>query len=80
MKLVKIGNLGPKLLFTTFMLPFSLASMTDVSAPITNGMAYLEADDTHGILGVYTAGVGYDQTTGVGSVNITNLVNKWPSK
>jgi len=30
----------------------------------------------------FTAGVGYDETTGLGSVNVTNLVNNWntPSK
>jgi len=27
----------------------------------------------------YQAGVGYDQTTGLGSVNVTNLVNNWNS-
>src|SRR4029077_5185703 len=25
----------------------------------------------------FSAGVGYDETTGLGSVNVTNLVNKW---
>jgi trimeric autotransporter adhesin len=25
----------------------------------------------------FTAGVGYDETTGLGSVNVTNLVNQW---
>jgi hypothetical protein len=25
----------------------------------------------------FTAGVGYDETTGLGSVNVSNLVNKW---
>jgi subtilase family serine protease len=29
--------------------------------------------------GDYTSTVGYDRTTGLGSVNITNLVNKWSS-
>jgi subtilase family serine protease len=62
----------------------------DVSAPVTNGVACLPGSTAEchvsdgiksvGILEGYTAGVGYDQTTGIGSVNITNLVNKWPSK
>jgi len=35
--------------------------------------------DSLGILSGYTAGVGYDQATGLGSVNVTNLVNAaWP--
>jgi subtilase family serine protease len=66
----------------------------DISAPVTNGVACVpgsskdcyvipgstgEYETTYGILDGYTAGVGYDQTTGLGSVNITNLVNKWPS-
>jgi len=61
----------------------------DVSAAVTNGVACVAGSSaqchsgdykTVGILDGYTAGVGYDQTTGVGSVNITNLVNRWPSK
>jgi hypothetical protein len=31
----------------------------------------------YGILSGYTANVGYDQATGLGSVNVTNLVNNW---
>jgi len=66
----------------------------DVSAPVTNGVAcvpgsskdcyvipgsIVEDETAVGILDGYTAGVGYDQTTGLGSVNITNLVNRWSS-
>ncbi len=29
--------------------------------------------------GVYNAGVAYDEATGLGSVNVTNLVNQWSS-
>jgi hypothetical protein len=32
-----------------------------------------------GVLGGYNSGVGYDLTTGLGSVNATNLVNNWKS-
>ncbi|MGH7489888.1 MAG: Ig-like domain repeat protein, partial [bacterium] len=32
-----------------------------------------------GILNGYDAGVGYDLTTGLGSINVTNLVQGWPS-
>jgi subtilase family serine protease len=33
--------------------------------------------DTYGILTGYNAGVGFDLATGLGSVNIANLVNDW---
>ncbi|MHB1700140.1 MAG: Ig-like domain repeat protein [Acidobacteriaceae bacterium] len=33
--------------------------------------------DTYGILSGYTTGVGYDLATGLGSVNVANLVNNW---
>jgi hypothetical protein len=67
----------------------------DVTTPVSNGVACAPAssdkncyvipgsvgeyETTFGILDGYKAGIGYDQTTGLGSVNITNLVNKWPS-
>jgi len=35
-------------------------------------------DFTIGILTGYSAGVGYDQTTGLGSVNAQQLVKNWP--
>jgi hypothetical protein len=34
--------------------------------------------DTVGILNGYSAAVGYDQTTGLGSLNVANVVNAWP--
>jgi hypothetical protein len=33
--------------------------------------------DQYGVLSGYTAGVGYDLATGLGSVNVATLVNKW---
>ena len=36
--------------------------------------------DEAGILSAYNAGTGYDRTTGLGSFNVANLVNAWPSK
>jgi hypothetical protein len=33
--------------------------------------------DAYGVLSGYSAGVGYDLTTGLGSMNVTNLVNAW---
>jgi hypothetical protein len=34
--------------------------------------------DLVGILPSYSAGVGYDQATGLGSLNVANVVNAWP--
>lgn len=36
------------------------------------------AGDLIGILSGYSAGVGYDQATGLGSLNVSNVVNAWP--
>ncbi|MGH9734969.1 MAG: Ig-like domain repeat protein [Candidatus Acidiferrales bacterium] len=33
--------------------------------------------DTYGVLSGYSTGAGYDQATGLGSVNAANLVNDW---
>jgi hypothetical protein len=35
--------------------------------------------DTYGIMSGYSATAGYDRTTGLGSMNIANLVDAWPS-
>jgi Pro-kumamolisin, activation domain/Bacterial Ig-like domain (group 3) len=35
------------------------------------------AGDQYGVLSGYATGVGYDLATGLGSVNVANLVNKW---
>ena len=37
------------------------------------------SNDQYGILSGYNAGAGYDLTTGLGSVNVQNLVNNWSS-
>jgi hypothetical protein len=34
--------------------------------------------DYSGILSGYSAGAGYDQATGLGSLNVANVVNAWP--
>jgi hypothetical protein len=44
---------------------------------------YFECDpavaaDPAGVLGGYAAGVGYDLATGLGSLNVANVVNHWP--
>ncbi len=35
--------------------------------------------DQVGILSGYSAGTGYDQATGLGSLNVANVVNAWPA-
>jgi hypothetical protein len=35
--------------------------------------------DTVGILSGYSAGTGYDLATGLGSLNVANIVNAWPA-
>jgi len=35
--------------------------------------------DQVGILAGYNAGVGYDEATGLGSLNVANVVNAWPT-
>ncbi len=37
----------------------------------------LHTGDTLGILSGYSAGVGYDKATGLGSLNVANVVNGW---
>jgi subtilase family serine protease len=41
--------------------------------------AVIYAGDPAGILTGFSAGVGYDQATGLGSLNVANAVNSWPS-
>jgi len=38
----------------------------------------IHAGDYVGILSGYSAGAGYDQATGLGSLNVANVVNAWP--
>jgi subtilase family serine protease len=38
----------------------------------------LHTGDLIGILPGYSAGTGYDQATGLGSLNVANVVNAWP--
>ncbi len=71
--------------------PGNSCAFYDVAANISNAQPCVAGSSTacnatqpgtsntlaYGILSGYTAGVGYDQATGLGSVNITNLVNNW---
>ncbi len=52
----------------------------NISQPCVKGSpncTTTNAADTYGILSGYTTGVGYDAATGLGSVNVSNLVNNW---
>ena len=50
--------------------------------PCVNGdfnCTVLYAADAAGILSGYSAGVGFDLVTGLGSLNVANVVNAWPA-
>jgi hypothetical protein len=49
---------------------------TGIQSP---GCKPIHSGDLIGILPGYSAGPGYDQATGLGSLNIANVVNAWPS-
>jgi Bacterial Ig-like domain (group 3) len=75
-------NSGPLL----FSLPAPSCIFNDITAgtnsvPCKTGTpnCNTEGTDAIGVLSGYNAGVGYDQTSGLGSVNATNLVNNWKS-
>jgi len=38
----------------------------------------INSSDALGILSGYNAGTGYDEATGLGSLNVANVVNNWP--
>jgi subtilase family serine protease len=41
--------------------------------------ATLHSSDAAGVLTGYSAGTGYDRATGLGSLNVANVVNNWPT-
>ena len=49
-----------------------------VSTPTPN-CTRLHSTDVVGILSGYSAGTGYDLATGLGSLNVANVVNAWPA-
>jgi len=51
-------------------------SQTGIKSP---NCSVAKSGDLIGILSGYTAGVGYDQATGLGSLNVANVVNAWPA-
>ncbi len=61
---------------STAVLPASTCIFHDV----TSGNNAVPGELNYGLpTALYQAGVGYDMATGLGSVNITNLVNQWSS-
>ena len=71
-----LGNIGPTL--------YGLANVANIYHDITNGSNSVPC--TQGTLNCYTggsigynAGVGYDQATGLGTIDVSNLVNNWSS-
>lgn len=51
-----------------------------IAMPCTTGSANCVTNtgsDKYGVLNGYSAGAGYDLATGLGSVNVANLVNNW---
>jgi hypothetical protein len=65
--------------------PYTNAMPCDASDGSPNCVAtqstlgYLDSEYGLGILTGYNAGVGYDQATGLGSLNVANVVNSWVS-
>jgi len=58
------------------------AMACDYSAYVTTpspNCTVANAGDYVGILPGYSAGAGYDQATGLGSLNVANVVNAWPA-
>src|SRR6202021_643108 len=52
------------------------AAQTGSKSP---GCSVNTSGDLIGILPGFTAGAGYDQATGLGSLNVANVVNAWPA-
>jgi subtilase family serine protease len=71
------GNINQRLYQLAASAPYVFHDITvgDNKAPCTKGTQDCPNGGTIG----YSAGVGYDQTTGLGSVNAYNLVSNWGS-
>jgi hypothetical protein len=71
-----LGNIGPTL--------YGLANVANVYHDITSGNNSVPCTqgtlncNSGGSIG-YNAGVGYDQATGLGTIDVANLVNNWSS-
>jgi len=58
----------------------TLPASTCIFNDITTGNSAIPGEPKYGEAGaLYQAGVGYDLTTGLGSINVANLVNNWSS-
>jgi subtilase family serine protease len=58
--------------------PCDAADSTPNCTASSTTLGYSDSQDGLGILTGYSAGTGYDQATGLGSLNVANVVNAWP--
>jgi subtilase family serine protease len=59
---------------------FNDVTTDTIAMPCLNGSpncTVINSADRYGVLSGYNSGVGYDLTTGLGSVNVANLINSW---
>jgi hypothetical protein len=67
------GNVGSSCIFYDITAgTVAMPCLTGTPNCVTN-----TAGDANGVLAGYSTNVGYDLATGLGSVNVTNLVNNW---
>jgi hypothetical protein len=60
----------------TIAMPCDYSAYTTIPSP---NCTLAHSNDYVGILTGYSAGAGYDQATGLGSLNVANVVNVWPA-
>ena len=60
-------------------MPCDYGAQTGISPNCTAVDSLDGSSDTVGILSGYNSGTGYDQATGLGSLNVANVVNAWPA-
>lgn len=59
---------------------YDVPSGSTIAMPCVSGSPNCKistSGDQYGVLSGYSTGAGYDLATGLGSVNVTNLVNQW---
>jgi subtilase family serine protease len=59
---------------------YDIPTGSTIAMPCANGSPNCTVKtqgDAYGVLSGYATGSGYDQATGLGSVNVANLVNQW---
>jgi subtilase family serine protease len=70
---------GPFSSAGTNAMPCDYGAQTGISPDCTAVDSLEGSSDTVGVLTGYSAGTGYDQATGLGSLNVANVVNAWPA-